>query len=313
VSCEGVEVQIGKLSKQDVIDLTSQYQKGESTTTELAKEYGISQSGLYWLLKHKGLCGTRVKRLEVGDQLKIVSLYEQGMSSLAIARMLDVDNSTVFRTLRRYDKASRSISEANGGVKSEIIPEVCEKYQRGSMSKDLAAEYGVSQSTIARILNRNGVELRGRGGYDNIEHALKGEKRFSPVRKTFLYVYTLKRFPGYLKIGISVDPPHRAENPEYGESLLHPPYEFDSRVEAYFLESVILQETVEFAMCPEELEEKWNGWTEVRNIDFEALTEVVEWAFNELSDLGVWQFGYFHVPMTELQRQQCLEMAQGPA
>ena len=156
-------------------------------------------------------------------------------------------------------------------------------------------------------LKKIGVELRANVGFsDSVQQAIAKEGRFKISRQTSFYVFQLKRFPDFIKPGIAIDPEHRAgvSDDEYGDLLLE--LMFDSREEAFFMESAVLSETISFLMCPKELESvDWAGHTEVRLMDFEQIEPIVDFYTLELENLNKWRFAAEYVPMTSDQRKVC--------
>ncbi len=241
-------------------------------------------------------------------ECRVLSLYKSGRSSLQIQRLCNISNSSVFRILKRNGIATRSISAARGGLDKTQTSVMCRRYSQGESSKQLAKEFGLAVSTVVRVLAREGVERREAGSvHDTVEQALRSQHNFRTPRTTYLYVYSLRRFPTLLKLGISFEPLNRAADKEYGELVLG--YEFATRHEAHFLEEAALKETLEFAYCPPGMRDKWPGWTELRKLDRDTLRIVIETLRHQLTRLGLWGFAACFVPMTPGQRRRCLAKA----
>jgi hypothetical protein len=135
------------------------------------------------------------------------------------------------------------------------------------------------------------------GVHDSLGRYLDGTF-FSPEGSSELYLYGLRSFPSYIKVGM--DSTGTRPDGEYGEQILsiHLP-----RIEAWLLEQAVLHETRLLASYPPELE-GWAGYTELRRIDPDALISIATDLHNQLLDLGRYEFALRFVPMTAEQAQQ---------
>ena len=295
-------------SDSEEIELLKRYHLGE-TREELAEEYGIS-TGLINLIQDRHGYERKIKRIDEEMKNKIIEMYfNEKKSSVVIEKELGIGNSTSLRIINQHQLGARSISEAKGGVGEELEKEICHKYEIDGMpSTDIAKEYEIFSSTVIRILHRRGVELRQPGGStDTVQLALTNGGRFAERRDAYLYVYTITDFPEYLKVGISFVPDERSSHYEYDEERFIKC--FPSRHYAYFLEQAILKETSTYFDCPTHMVENFGGWTEIRLIPENELFEIIDWAIDEIENIGMWEFASRYVPMTDGERQRCLEKA----
>ena len=147
-------------------------------------------------------------------------------------------------------------------------------------------------------------------GYDSIEQAINGTLRDGD-KAEWLYIYHLKNFNGFLKLGIArnfsdvpyeKDPIKRPSDPEYGEQECLWP--FDNRLDAFLVEEALLKITLNYQKYPSELY-KWAGYTEIRKCNPDFLTETAQLLIDEFNDLGRWQFAANYVPMSIEQKQEC--------
>jgi hypothetical protein len=117
---------------------------------------------------------------------------------------------------------------------------------------------------------------------------------------TQLYLFDLKRFSSYVKIGISKDIEKRKDE-EYGEKILLK--RLNSRAEAYTIEQAILQDKRLTNLCPEEMYiNKWPGWTEVRKCSRDVARQVVESYLTELETLGLNVFAKKYLALTRSEK-----------
>ena len=83
-------------------------------------------------------------------------------SAPALADNFNVSSSTIYNILDRHGIPRRSNAEANGGLSHAKVSEVCARFLNGERQLRLAREFGVSPTTIARVLDRMGIERRAR-------------------------------------------------------------------------------------------------------------------------------------------------------
>lgn len=130
---------------------------------------------------------------------------------------------------------------------------------------------------------------------NTFSHAIKSSKN-----PTELYLFGLKRFSSYVKVGISRDTEKR-KNREYGEQVLIK--RLNSRAEAYILEQAILQDKTLTHDCPEEMYlNRWPGWTEIRKCSGDVAKQVVESYLTELETLGLNVFAKKHLTLTRAEK-----------
>lgn len=155
---------------------------------------------------------------------------------------------------------------------------------------------------------------RERTGQDNIESAITGKLKV-PMKPEWLYLYRLKRFPEYLKIGIAVDinPKPDPNNPkilrsfddEYGDQVAM--WFFDNRIDAFLVEQAILQSTISSSDIPEGLDENWAGSREVRLLPEKELIDFMQNLVEEHHKKGRWQFVLDNIDLTQNQRESVLK------
>lgn len=336
-------------------EICRRYEGGEKCAA-LATELGISQTTVLKITKKLGgkICPRGGQPVFSNEQEKeICELYLDGENVRSIARTYGVDHTTILSNLQRLGVERRSRNDYQKLLSPEAELQVCERYLAGENSVELAEEFGVRSSTIARMLERHGIdrrpaapprrfstkqetqicaeyksgatlnelgnshqasnstiqkilirheiERREKGGEDNLQYLLDGLFRGAEKEAEF-YIYKLKNYDGYLKAGVE-STGHRADR-EYGEQQLSI---FGERHEIWLLEQAILKATKRFAACPSDLaDRRWPGWTEVRQMNPDALIKVATALHEQLLELGMWLFAAQFVPMTAQQRQECL-------
>jgi len=159
---------------------------------------------------------------------------------------------------------------------------------------------------------------RERTGTDSVESAINGTLKV-PDKPEWLYLYRLKRFPEYLKIGIAVDvsPNPDPNNPkilrgfdeEYGDQVAL--WFFENRIDAFLVEQAVLQATASSASIPEGLEETWAGAGEVRHAPEEELVDFIQRLCEEHSEIGRWQFVLANLKLPKRQREAVLRKISG--
>ncbi len=221
------------------------------------------------------------------------------------------------RVLRLGETKPRSISEArwpNNGIPKEFELEVCEKYKSGESTRSLEKKYKVEQSTIFRLLRRKGYEVRSPGNLgDSVQHALDATSNFKLKEDTSFYIFNLHKYPGYLKPGISKNIKERSSKRWYKNLLFEKV--LPSRAAAYFLEQVVLKESISFWDCPDEIQQdfRWGGRDETRLMQTDNLIEIFDYYYDQYLELGLWTFAAEYLPtdvITKSQRDECWNRAE---
>lgn len=101
-------------------------------------------------------------------ELRVIKLYESGLSFNSIARKLDskISSTTAYNIIKRNDIPTRT----RGGIRELPIKEIVDYYYIQNLSVlEIAKKYNVHEKTIYNYLSRNGYEARGVGEYHNPE------------------------------------------------------------------------------------------------------------------------------------------------
>lgn len=118
-------------------------------------------------------------------------------------------------------------------------------------------------------------------GTDSIQSIINGNIR-DGNKPCSLYLFQLKNYPDYVKIGIAKDVEARAKDSdgEYGECLAV--WDFETRVEAILIEAIALEKTKSHKSSPAKLDkENYQGITEIRKI---APTEALNYIQSIVDD-----------------------------
>ena len=297
--------------------IVNRYQAGESMSN-IANDYGVERGTIRRILVRQGVnirSMEETKRaIPYTDRPKVCNLYREGKSYKEIASEFNCSVDAVRRVLKLGNINPRSNREGrwpNNGIPSHLELEVCERYQSGEPTKNLVRDYQVEQSSIFRLLKRKGYEVRSQGNLgDSVQHALNGTSNFQFKEETSFYIFNLKNHPGYLKPGITNSIKDRSSKNWYKDLLLE--QVFPTRVGAYFLEQVILNETVGFWDCPDKIQKdyKWGGRDEVRLMEIDDLIAIYEHYYQEYLEMGPWKFAAIYLPsnvITTMQREECLK------
>jgi transposase len=311
---------MGGLSEKQKEEVARLYTESKLTTVEIGRIFGVSDSSI-----GKYLNALEVERrtqaevyggfTEEEEKEVIKKYFEEEMLSTEIAELFGKSYQTVERVIEKSGFTKRTLGQSLR-LKTEReldIDDICRRYKNLESSISIANDYDLTYPTIIRILEYNGIEIRGRGILgDSIAHALKQSGNFRFQRKTDYYVYTLRDYPGQLKPGITFDDKSRRSisKGQYGKRLIWIPY--PSRIEAYFLEQAVFKETRSRWDPPDELlESGWEGAYELRKMPINELEEVIDFYQEQLHALGAWAFASQYVPMTEEERRQCIAKSEG--
>lgn len=298
---------LGGISPEIEPEICRRYEAGENTY-ELAKSLGVSQTTIWRALKRNGIdrrsFSEAQRYLPPEQEAEVCRRYEDGESTPELAKTFGVSEATI-RTIRKRNGIDRrTIGESKRSLNPEQDAEVCSRYEDGESTIELGKAFGVTDSTIGRILKRNGIERRASGVEfgDSVQHILDGTGHHTHARECEFYVYELARYRDtHCKPGIAFDADLRADE-EYGENALR--LWFSTRAEALFLEQAVQDVTRGPGQCPEDLLD-WGGATEVRAMPASDLELIVLCLADEMEELGVWDFAARYVPMTATQRVIC--------
>ena len=303
----------GGLTPEQEREICSRYLAGESSSW-LANAFGASQSAILRSLKRHGFQSKTVREVKGGlsDALeaKACERYQAGESTLQIGKALGVTHSTVSNLLKRHGVRLRDPKDAHWRALGAEGSEICRQYLAGKNCYQLASDFGVSHSTVRKVLVDNGVERRQPCGMgDSIQDVLDATGHHAHARECSFYLYELARYSAtHCKPGIAFNATNRARQSkgEYGAEALR--LVFATRAEAFFLEQAVLDATRGCRDCPADLAD-WVGASEVRAMPAEDTVPTVLRLAEELEAMGVWAFAAAYVPMTAAQRLTCQQRA----
>lgn len=304
----------GGLKDDEIKELIGLYKDGWNTV-QLGEKYGIGDGTVGRYLYRAGVQKRTWSEARGGlsDKQKeeVVKRYLDGETSVDIAKEYNVFYGTILRAVKESGNEIRTQSESKiMMVERQLdIDDIVGRYIKGESALSIACDYPVTDAAIRSLLVRRGVEIRDKGTWgDSIRNILDGSGNYCTQRETEYYIFNLNGFPGILKPGIAHDSEKRkrVSSGYYSNSILVQGYK--TREEAYLLEQAILDQTSQYAVRPQELEDiGWEGIGELRFIEEDSMISIFEFFNSELEELGVWEFASAYVPMTEAERQECLK------
>ena len=200
----------------------------------------------------------------------------------------------------QFDQASKNLDE---NIKARLIR--LEEYKVGEIPilfKCLAHNEVHKAAPLSTSRGHGLICCRYGSTRDNLDMAIE-DNLPNKDKKNDFYLYHLKRFPEFQKIGLANHHIVRAKRSkqEYGDPIAI--WERDNRREAFFLEQALLSQTALCAEAPKELVKKrWQGWTEVRKINDVELKNFAQFLVDELEVMGSWAFAIEYIPMNPKQR-----------
>ncbi len=200
----------------------------------------------------------------------------------------------------QFDQASKDLDE---NIKGRLIR--LEEYKGGKIPIlfRCLAHNEVHKASPASTSRGHGLICCRYGSTrDNLDMAIE-DNLPNKDKKNDFYLYHLKRFPAFQKIGLANHHIVRAKRSkqEYGDPIAI--WERDNRRDAFFLEQALLSQTALCAEAPKELVKKrWQGWTEVRKINDVELKNFAQFLVDELEVMGSWAFAIEYIPMNPKQR-----------
>lgn len=139
--------------------LIVEYKKGVSTC-ELGRQIGCSNASVYVFLRDK--CGiTMNKKTSIEDYKdELKRLHAEGKSAYAISKELNLSSSTVWRYLT---KLNLSVADKSRNREDPLVnhtEEIINLYEEGEGCHRLAKRFHCEESSILRLLAKNGIEKR---------------------------------------------------------------------------------------------------------------------------------------------------------
>jgi Mor family transcriptional regulator len=138
--------------------LIQEFLNGKSVI-DIAEQYNMSREAVYqhlrtipnWKKVSESLKKTKRERaLEKYGHLmqEIIRLKEEGLSTIAVARKLDIPYPPLVELLKgtRHDNSKEAREERN--------KKIYESYKNGRSQRELAIEFGMSQSSISNIVRQ---------------------------------------------------------------------------------------------------------------------------------------------------------------
>lgn len=157
---------------QKETEISKNYSKGKSLGA-LAKEYNSSVCAIKGALKRQNTETRNTKEaaeirsyeetFDQNEKLKIIKIYNQGLSIYKIAKKYHVNYGTIERVLLQFNIKIRSKKEADKNQrqfsKNQEL-DMCFLYKGGHTTSSIGKFFNCSKTTINRILVRNKIILR---------------------------------------------------------------------------------------------------------------------------------------------------------
>ena len=141
------------------------YQSGK-TLEATGKIFGITRERVRQVLVKVGVPSRRVARFSSALGDRVARLYQRGQTIEAAAAAVGVSAFTARNML-----VERGIERRTGASGANLRPLIRKRheamvrlYQRGKTFKEVANAFQTSTTSVQRVLNRLGIERRGRGG-----------------------------------------------------------------------------------------------------------------------------------------------------
>lgn len=143
-------------------------------------------------------------------------------------------------------------------------------------------------------------------GRGSIYFMLLAPDRWQKSGHCDVYIFNLKRFPQFVKIGVSQRIIGRSEDQEYGDFVCS--WRRSNRFEAFLIEQASLRDRSLEKLCPPELEQqRWAGWTEVRKARSHQSVKLVQFYADEMDNLGVYRFILKYLDPNRVEADLCLD------
>lgn len=153
-----VELHPPKLSPEDVEHIKRLYTDGSSATM-LGRRFSVNYQTIIHALKKAG-CTTRnsaeAHSVMTSNAIEIAAtLYQQGMSSIQIAKLLKMNSSTIRNNLLKKGVTLRSCKILDNKQENELVND----YLHHTRIIDLCRSYGVPRHRIYYILQKRGIKI----------------------------------------------------------------------------------------------------------------------------------------------------------
>lgn len=148
-----------KISKKEGVDIINLYNTKKISCAELAKKFNFSTATICKFFKKNNIKVKNISELSAeknkNKELKIVKLYQNGLSIKDIIKKFDIKSqTTVHNILRRHNICFKNIL-------SKLEKENIVKYYNGDWSiNKIAKHFKRSHKTITKILKGNNIEIR---------------------------------------------------------------------------------------------------------------------------------------------------------
>jgi len=133
--------------------IVARYDAGEPVL-QIAQAYGVSTPVIYTRLREHGR-SIRRPRLSPEGRVRVLALYESGLSSVAAARKMGISRSTVRKVVAQAGLTRPTPEEqATAEARTDTVQEIARRRRAGESVRALSQEYGIPRATLTRRLAR---------------------------------------------------------------------------------------------------------------------------------------------------------------
>lgn len=151
-----------KLGGAKDAEICHRYEAGEGIG-EISAALKINKTTVYRVLKRQGVPSNR--RLSEGDKAEIQRRYESGERGGSLAKDFGVTKEAIYKMLEQVGVSRRPWHGPPPILTTQQDAEVSRRYREGETSKSIARDFGVSMTTILKVLDRCGVPRNDRAVY----------------------------------------------------------------------------------------------------------------------------------------------------
>ena len=136
------------------------YEDHAMPVTAIQAKLGLSQTGLYRLLRRGGFqpnahrSGGGQRALTEEQDLEVAEAYQQGFSMEQLATTYDVQRGTIKHALRRQGVTLRERGRVRRPVPQALAEQFYADWHAGLSQQAIAEKYGVTDSKVSKTLRR---------------------------------------------------------------------------------------------------------------------------------------------------------------
>ena len=160
---------------------------------EIADMFEISEATVQNVAKRNGvLLAGNMKARMAENHAEIVKLLESGIGVRDVARKVGFSAGRVYTIARMYDVALKGCEKLSDDNKAKIVAAV----KDGAGEKALACMFGVSKTTIAKVVHEAGAEF----AYITRDREAQAAKKFESISPGFEYVDGYENYSSVIRV-----------------------------------------------------------------------------------------------------------------